>query len=491
MSTVALRRGRGAPDPRAIARAGAVLLALPREGAAEALAALPHGEVLAQRLAAWPDWPREPLVTTLPDARGTPVALAAPPDGGAWSVHAWARRAVATLTPRRPGALLVWVAPGRGLPPTTATALARAALATAPLPAQRREPPRPPLTRVEIHGEAPGLDPARLAAEAEGTDLARALTARPANALTAADLVREARALARRHGWRARLLTRTALQRRGAGAFCAVTRLDPEAGILHLHHRGAGAVQGRVALVGKGICFDTGGVNLKPARAMQHMHEDMAGAAVALGTLLALTRLGAPLAVDCWLALGRNEIGPGAYRPGEVVRALDGTTIEVVHSDAEGRMVLADTLVLAGRARPQLILDFATLTGACIHALGTRYNGVFSNRPQAYPALVEAGEAAADRVWPFPMSEDYDEALESEVADVRQCTLEGEADHILGARFLARFVPRDIPWVHVDLAAARSRGGLGPVPTEVTGAGVRFALELLLGPARGRLAAAP
>jgi len=161
------------------------------------------------------------------------------------------------------------------------------------------------------------------------------------------------------------------------------------------------------------------------------------------------------------------------------VRALNGTTIQVVHSDAEGRMVLADTLALAGRERPQFMLDFATLTGACVHALTERYSGAFTNRDQLHDVLQQVGRQSGERVWCFPMDTDFDTDLESRVADTMQCALENKGDHILAARFLSRFVPADVPWVHIDLASSEHKGGLAHVPTEFTGFGVRYASELL------------
>ncbi|MBT8121478.1 MAG: leucyl aminopeptidase family protein, partial [Gammaproteobacteria bacterium] len=226
-------------------------------------------------------------------------------------------------------------------------------------------------------------------------------------------------------------------------------------------------------------CFDTGGVNVKPAKYMNGMHEDMQGSAVALGTLLSLSRIGVNYAIDCWLALAENHIGSKAYKPNDVITACNGTTIEVKHTDAEGRMVLADTLVLASRAKPHALIDYATLTGACIYSLSSRYSGVFTNRSKLNETLIEAGSDSGERVWPFPLDEDFDESLESPVADTLQCTLEGDADHILAARFLKRFVDDKINWVHVDLAASNHKGGLGHVPTDTTGFGVRFTLNLL------------
>jgi leucyl aminopeptidase len=241
----------------------------------------------------------------------------------------------------------------------------------------------------------------------------------------------------------------------------------------------------RLALVGKGICFDTGGHNLKPARYMAGMHEDMNGSAVTLGLLQAISDMRLPVAVDAWLAIAHNHLSPGAYKQNDIVTALDGTTIEVVHTDAEGRMVLADTLTLASRGdvriRPELIIDFATLTGSMHTALGTRYSGVFASDDALAVQAIGAGRASGERVCVFPLDADYeagDGGLESKVADVKQCTLEGAADHILAARFLKRFT-HERRWLHVDLSAANSGGGLGAVATDITGFGVAWGATLI------------
>jgi leucyl aminopeptidase len=160
------------------------------------------------------------------------------------------------------------------------------------------------------------------------------------------------------------------------------------------------------------------------------------------------------------------------------VKALNGTTIEIVHTDAEGRMVLADTLTLAAKAKPSLIIDFATLTGSMAVALGERYSGVLGNREALLEQAVAAGKASGERVCAFPLDEDYEQALESKIADIKQCTLDGEADHILAARFLQRFVG-NVPWLHVDLSASSCKGGLGAVASDVTGFGVGWGLEML------------
>jgi len=321
-------------------------------------------------------------------------------------------------------------------------------------------------------------------ASAQANNLARYLTALPANKLDASSYRRALGALARQHGLAMRWLGEPALRRLGAEAFLAVAAGNAErtAGIAHLRYRPARARSrtAPLALVGKGVLFDTGGNNLKPHRAMLDMHIDMAGSAVAVATLIALAELRVPFAADAWLAISENRIGPRAYRPQDVVRAANGTTIQVIHTDAEGRMLLADTLALAGRSGPRLMIDFGTLTGACVYALTERMSGVFTNEPRLTERLLAAGRASGERVWSFPFDADYDSDLESKVADVMQCATDGKGDHILAARFLSRFVPRDVPWVHLDLAAALRPGGLGHINTDVTGFGVRYALQLLV-----------
>jgi len=328
---------------------------------------------------------------------------------------------------------------------------------------------------------------ARIAATARGTNLARWLTALPPNKLDAPAYRRLIGTLVRGHDIKVRWYDERALRRLGAGCFLAVAAGNARrhAGIAHLTWRPpARSTRARapdVALIGKGVLFDTGGTNLKPHRGMLDMHTDMSGSAVALATLLGLAELRAPLAADAWLAITENSIGPAAYRPQDVLRAMNGVTIQVVHTDAEGRLVLADTLALAARTRPRLMLDFATLTGVCEYALTERMSGLFTNAPGLLPQLTAAGAQSGERVWNFPMDADFDTDLESTVADIAQCSAESKGDHIHGARLLSRFVPEGTPWAHLDLSAAVRKGGLGHVPSDITGFGVRYALELLLG----------
>lgn len=321
-------------------------------------------------------------------------------------------------------------------------------------------------------------------AAARGNNLVRWLTALPPNMLDAGGYHATIAKLARTHKLGLEWLDESALRRLGANAFLAVSAANVErnAGIAHLTYRPPGnkTRSPDVALVGKGILFDTGGVNLKPHRSMLDMHIDMSGSAVALATLLALVELQAPIAVDAWLAITENQIGPNAYRPQEVITAANGVTIQVIHTDAEGRMVLADTLALAGRTEPKFMIDFATLTGAAVYSLTERMSGVLTNRQALAAKLVEAGRTSGERVWNFPFDADYDTDLESKVADILQCSVDGKGDHILATRFLSRFVPEDIAWAHVDLSAASRTGGLAHINTDITGFGVRYALELIL-----------
>jgi leucyl aminopeptidase len=356
-----------------------------------------------------------------------------------------------------------------------------------------------PLTQIEIARPGKG-SPGKLQdldatlASAAGNNLARWLTALPPNYLDARGYRRLLQEFARHLKLGFKFYGEAELRRLGAGAFLAVCsgNANRDAGIAYLSYRprrtararaamARGAAPAQVSLVGKGICFDTGGTNLKPHKSMLDMHTDMEGSAVALGSLYALHYLRSPLELDCWLAITENRIGPTAYKPQDVVRALNGVTIQVIHTDAEGRMVLADALSLAATKKPRAIIDYATLTGACVYALTERYSGAFTNRPATRAAIEAAGTSSGERVWCFPMDADFDTDIDSSVADVMQCAVEGRGDHILAARFLNRFVPADIAWLHLDLAAGMRHGGLAHITTDITGFGVRYTLELLRG----------
>jgi leucyl aminopeptidase len=463
-----------------------LVIALPLRKAARAWPSFPYAATLKQR------WQRagqhrdttSALTTELPNRRGTRVTFALiKPEINKFELLTLCRSLVGPHLENNPDTVAVHV-PVNGHPlhgRVAEAVIAAASAGVADMPRYKRTKEKPcRLKQLHFYGGSEPIVTDRVLAGAAGNNLARSLTALPPNVLTPWEYRTRIQALAQEQGWKMEFFGLTALQRLGAGAFLAVARgsADQDAGIVRLRYDPAGG-GAALALVGKGICFDTGGTNLKPAKHMLGMHEDMQGSAVALGTLLALTRLKAPFPVECWLALAQNHIGPRAYKQNDVVTACNGMSIEVIHTDAEGRMVLADTLALASREKPLMIIDYATLTGACIYALGSAYSGAFTNRPDFVPQIVAAGTASGERVWPFPTDDDYDHGLKSEIADVKQCALEGEADHILAARFLNRFVNKDIPWIHLDLSAGNHKGGLAHIPTDITGFGVRFTLHLL------------
>jgi len=395
--------------------------------------------------------------------------------------HTLLRKALKPLLTEQPERLALCVYGDEATRETHACAAYYVATVNAQtLPNHKKEQKIRPLQALSIYGYLASHDYGYVNARVAGNTLCRRLTVMPPNTLTPAIYRQELASLAKAHGWAFEEYDMNTLQEMGAGAFVAVAKGSQphDAAIVHLQYRPKQAKQ-TIALVGKGICFDTGGHNLKPAKYMQGMHEDMNGSAVAVGMLLAVTQMELPLAMDCWLAIAQNHIGPLAYKQNDVVTALNGTSIEIVHTDAEGRMVLADTLTLASRAKPALIMDFATLTGSMHTALGDRMSGVMANRPELACMAVGAGAKAGERVVVFPCDEDYESDLDSDIADIKQCTLDGGADHIHAARFMGRFIEGDIPWLHTDLSSYNRKDGLGAVQTDVNGFGVGFGLEMI------------
>ncbi len=350
----------------------------------------------------------------------------------------------------------------------------------AELPTRKKENKHKPLKNISIHGFKAEHDYDYVNARVMGNTLCRSLTMLPPNELTPTIYRAKVKELAKQHDWAWEEFDMPALKKMGAGAFYAVGQgSEPmDAAIVHLTYSPKGTKK-HVALVGKGICFDTGGHNLKPAKYMQGMHEDMNGSAVALGVLTAATLQALPVKIDCWLAIAQNHIGPLAYKQNDVVTALNGMTIEIVHTDAEGRMVLADTLTLASRDKPDVILDYATLTGSMAVAVTDRMSGIIANRPELACKAIGAGVAAGERIVAFPNEEDMDSDLDSDIADIKQCTLEGGGDHMLAARFMGKFIENDVAWVHADLSSTNRKGGLGAVQSDVNGFGVGFGLEMI------------
>lgn len=336
---------------------------------------------------------------------------------------------------------------------------------------------------LNCHGVSKNYNFERTLAEIYGNGLTRFLCNLPANYLYPESYCEYAQELANENNWQYEFLDVATLKQKQAGAYLAVIQgsARPDAGIIKLSYKPQNnKVNKKITLVGKGICFDTGGYNLKtPLGSMYGMNHDMTGSAIALGTLSALSKLNAPFEVEAWLALAQNDIGPDAYKPGDVVYASNGMSIEVINTDAEGRMILCDTLYLASLSKPDLIIDYATLTGSCVRALDQLYSGLVTNQQHWNSKLIEIGQQCGERVWPFPYSEDYDEALKSDIADIKQCH-EGSADQIRAARFLGKFIYNNTPWIHIDLSSHAHKNGLGHIHSDVTGFGVRFTLSSLL-----------
>jgi leucyl aminopeptidase len=348
------------------------------------------------------------------------------------------------------------------------------------LPSRKKEHKPNALKCVTIHGYKATHDYTYVNARVAGNTLCRELTITPPNELTPTLYRQKIVKLALENGWQHKEYDMNTLKELGAGAFIAVAQGSEaqDAAIVHLTYNPANTDK-HIAIVGKGICFDTGGHNLKPAKYMLGMHEDMNGSAVSLGIMLGASQMQLPIKLDCWLAIAQNHIGPNAFKQNDVITALNGMTIEIVHTDAEGRMVLADTLTLASREKPDVMIDFATLTGSMITAVSDRMSGVITNSPELATKASDAGSDSGERIVTFPYDDDFDSDLDSDIADIKQCTLDGEADHIHAARFLGKFIENEIPWIHTDLSSANRKGGLGAVESDTNGFGVGFGLALI------------
>jgi leucyl aminopeptidase len=250
--------------------------------------------------------------------------------------------------------------------------------------------------------------------------------------------------------------------------------------LIILNYRGAPG-DAPVALVGKGVTFDTGGVSLKPAPAMDEMKFDMGGAAGVLGTMAALARLELPINVVAVVPACENMPGGAATRPGDIVRSMSGQTIEILNTDAEGRLILCDAITYARRFKPAALIDVATLTGACVIALGHHHTGVMSHSDALAEELVGAGRDAEDRAWRLPLTEEYDRELKSNFADFPNVTgREGGA--IIAGCFLSRFT-EGLDWAHLDVAGTAWRSGRDK---GATGRPVPLLVEFLLGRANRR-----
>ena len=307
----------------------------------------------------------------------------------------------------------------------------------------------------------------------QGQSFAKDLANQPPNVCFPAYLAEQAQQLAQQYP---ELLTvkelgETDMQQLGMNCFLAVGRgSEHEPKLVLLEYNGkvttnakASSLEQPIVMVGKGITFDSGGISLKPGLGMGEMKYDMGGAAAVLGMIKALCEARLPLQVVGALACAENMPSGKATRPGDIVTAMNGKTVEILNTDAEGRLVLCDTLVYVQRYQPKVIIDMATLTGACIVALGYVRSGLYSNNEDVIFDLEQASESAFDRVWHMPLDDDYQEQLKSNMADMQN--IGGmPAGSVTAACFLARFV-EDIPWAHLDIAGTAWQSGKEPTAT--------------------------
>jgi len=293
-------------------------------------------------------------------------------------------------------------------------------------------------------------------AAAAASALARDLINTPANEMGPAELAAAALDLASRHGARGQVLSGEELQEHNFPLIHAVGAASPRAPRL-IDLRWGEVSAPRLTLVGKGVCFDTGGLDLKPSASMLLMKKDMGGAACVLALAQMLMQLAAPVQLRVLIPAVENAIDGAAYRPGDVLRSRKGLTVEVGNTDAEGRLVLADALTLADSERPDLLIDLATLTGAARTALGPELPAAYSSEEALLRLLRQKGEEEADPIWPMPLWAGYEEELSSKVADLCNVSSGAFAGSIIAALFLKRFVSATAAWLHVDLFAWNPR----------------------------------
>jgi leucyl aminopeptidase len=298
----------------------------------------------------------------------------------------------------------------------------------------------------------------RAQAIAEGVALAKDLGNLPGNVCTPTYLAEQARELGKRHGLRVEIHDQKDIEKLGMGCFLAVARGSREpAKLIVVEYQGGKRGAAPVALVGKGITFDTGGISIKPAGEMDEMKFDMCGAASVLGAIKAAALMRLPLNVVGIIPATENMPGGNAIKPGDIVTSMSGQTVEILNTDAEGRLILCDALTYAEKYKPAAVVDIATLTGAMVIALGHVATGVFSNSDPLARELLQAGETAWDRAWHMPLWDDYQEMLKSNFADFPNIGTRAGGS-ITAACFLSRFA-KAYPWAHLDIAGTAWKSG--------------------------------
>jgi leucyl aminopeptidase len=323
---------------------------------------------------------------------------------------------------------------------------------------------------------------AGLAAVADGIFLARDLVNEPPNVLYPAEFARRAKAQLTKLGVKVEILGEAEMKKRGFGALLGVGQgSDRESQLVVMQWNGGKKNAAPVALVGKGVCFDSGGLSIKVGAGMQGMKGDMAGAACVTGALLALATRKAKVNAVGVIGLVENMPDGGAFRPDDVLTSLSGQTIEVLNTDAEGRLVLADALTYTQRRfKPKFLIDLATLTGAIVQTLGYEHAGIFSNDDQLVQRVQAAGRTTGERVWQLPLDPFYDKMIRSKIADMKNIG-GGNSGSITAAQFLLRFIEKGTVWAHLDIAGVAWQDGeqKPTIPSWGTGWGVRLLNRLV------------
>ncbi|RLC63704.1 MAG: leucyl aminopeptidase [Chloroflexi bacterium] len=313
---------------------------------------------------------------------------------------------------------------------------------------------------------------------AEATNLARDMINEPANYMTPSRLAEAAEEIANKYNLEFHVFDSADMEAMGMGALLGVAKGSGQPPkLITLSYKGDEHSEKAIGFLGKGITFDSGGISIKPSEGMDEMKGDMAGAAAVMTALVAIARLKPQINVTAIIPATENLPSGTALKPGDILKAMNGKTIEVINTDAEGRLILADALSYAQKLGLSPLLDLATLTGACCVALGTLYSGIFSNNQNLADKVLKAAERIGERMWQMPMPEEYKEQLKSEIADVKNIGHKyGGA--ITAALFLAEFVD-NTPWVHIDIAGtANSEKESGYIVKGATGIGVRTLVEL-------------
>jgi leucyl aminopeptidase len=318
-------------------------------------------------------------------------------------------------------------------------------------------------------------------AMSEATNFARDLINEPPNVLTPTELANRASTMAKQFGLECEIWDRPRMQEMGMGGLLGVAQgsVEPPKFII-LRYRGTSQESKGMALVGKGITFDTGGISIKPAAGMETMKGDMGGAAAVLGAMQAIAALKPAINVTVLVSTTENMPSGSAYRPGDILRIMNGKTIEIVNTDAEGRLVLADALSYATKEGLSPIIDVATLTGAIVVALGSKFTGFYSTDEQLTAQIIAAGKAEGEKYWPMPLDDDYAEQIASDVADIKQ-TGGREAGSVTAAKILQNFVSDDAQWAHLDIAGTFFLDSKKPYAEKgATGVAVRTLAELVI-----------